>query len=319
MRLNVRKIARTGAVTILLVVAGLAFYTWRHVSPAAPTYSPGHHVDLPFRLRDLHEHDAARERNGGNPYVLTFELPNGGALLYYGASHTRDPKDPQVADITARWKVFQPTVALYEGRARNHVFGALIEPFAGLPEPALVHKLARRDDVTLFSLEPSYAEEVAALTLHFSAEQVALYFFLRVYVSEAGGQANDALALDLLHKRTDVDGLRGTLGNLADVTRVWKENYPEMDDWRFMDHEPESGTLAEISSESRRVRGEHMPRVLIDLVGNGERVFAVVGSGHVIRQEWNLRSAFDLEPAWDQPQQSVPAAPGAAAAVETGG
>ena len=44
-----------------------------------------------------------------------------------------------------------------------------------------------------------------------------------------------------------------------------------------------------------------MVRILVDLVGQGERVFAVVGSGHVIRQEWNLRHLFSLEPAWDQP------------------
>jgi ligand-binding sensor domain-containing protein len=44
-----------------------------------------------------------------------------------------------------------------------------------------------------------------------------------------------------------------------------------------------------------------MARLLIDLAQKGERVFAVVGSGHVIRQEWNLRDAFGYEPAWDQP------------------
>ena len=44
-----------------------------------------------------------------------------------------------------------------------------------------------------------------------------------------------------------------------------------------------------------------MARLLIGLVNRGERVFAVVGSGHVIRQEWNLRSALNQEPAWDQP------------------
>jgi pheromone shutdown protein TraB len=40
-----------------------------------------------------------------------------------------------------------------------------------------------------------------------------------------------------------------------------------------------------------------MARILIALVKRGERVFAVVGSGHVIRQEWDLRAAFDQQPA----------------------
>ena len=61
------------------------------------------------------------------------------------------------------------------------------------------------------------------------------------------------------------------------------------------------GTLREIDLASRRVRGEHMARVLVDLVEHGERVLAVVGSGHVIRQEWALRAALGAEPAADQP------------------
>ena len=229
--------------------------------------------------------------------------PGNGALLYYGASHTSDPGDPQVEDITTRWEAFKPTVALYEGRRRNFVYGALIEPFAGLPEPALVHKLARRDDVTLYSLEPDYADEVGRLIEEFSAERVALYFFLRVYSSEAGGVSNETLATDLLAKRTDVDGLRASINSLDELDRVWQRDFPDAEDWRTIRGEP--GYLAEVSHASRRVRGEHMARILIDLVRNGERVFAVVGSGHVIRQEWNLRAALNQEPAWDQPVDST--------------
>ncbi|MEN8143753.1 MAG: hypothetical protein ABFS14_02275 [Gemmatimonadota bacterium] len=297
-----RLAART--LTILLAVAaGLGIYTWKHRSPAGPVYpaSSAVHIELPHRLRNGEEHDAARARNGGNPYILTIDTPNAGALLYYGASHTRDPEDPQIADITTRWNHFGPTVALYEGRSRGFFYGALIEPFAGLPEPALVHKLARRDDVQLYSLEPGYQDEVAALLLSFQPEQIALYFLLRVYSSEAGGTANEALARDLLGKRTDVEGLRGSLVTLADIDRVWRRDYPDQNDWRVQREEPRYGYLAAISDASRRIRGEHMVRILVSLVQKGERVLAVVGSGHVIRQEWNLRSLLDQQPAWDQP------------------
>ena len=193
-------------------------------------------------------------------------------------------------------------MALYEGRSRGYCYGVLIEPFAGLPEPALVHKLARHDNIPLYTLDPAYAAEVAELLRLFSAEQIALYFFLRVYASEAGGVADEALALDLLGKRTDVDGLRSSLSTLADVDRLWQRDFPDQDDWRVQQVEP--GYLAEISDSSRRIRGEHMARILIDLLERGERVIAVVGSGHVIRQEWNLRTVFHQERAWDQPAET---------------
>lgn len=177
----------------------------------------------------------------------------------------------------------------------------MIEPFAGLSEPALVHKLARRDEVRLYSLEPAYHDEVAQLLAISKPEQVALYFFLRVYITEAGGVANDQLAVDLLAKRTNVKGLRRSLPSLAAVDTVWKRDFPGKENWRTLTTEPIHNYIPAISAESRRIRGEHMLRTLIDLARKGERVFGVVGSGHVIRQEWNLRAVFGMEPAWDQP------------------
>lgn len=287
----------------VLVIMSLGGYAYWHWSPGAAVYFSDRmrSIDLPHRLRNGAEHDVARERNGGNPYILEITPAAEGAILYYGASHTIDANHPQVTDIETRWTNFKPTVALCEGRSRGFFYGALIEPFAGLPEPALVHKLARRDGVQLYSLEPSYEDEVAELLTRFNPEQVALYFFLRVYVSEAQGVAKERLAVELLAKRTDVAGLRESLPSLASIDRIWEQEYPGTKDWRTLTAEPNDGYISSISAESRRIRGEHMLRTLIDLAGQGERVFAVVGSGHVIRQEWNLRAFFDMTPAWDQP------------------
>ncbi len=297
-----RRLVRMILLSFIFVVAILGIYTWLHYSPAGEVYAAEkvEHIDLNYPLRNGAEHDEALQRNGGNPYILEANLEGQGALMYYGASHTRSPDHPQIADITDRWHNFKPTAALYEGRSSGFFYGDLIEPFAGLPEPALIHKLARAEDIPLYTLEPAYEDEVAALLKLYTPEQIALYFFLRVYRSEAGGVAKESLAKDLLHKRTNVAGLHGSLSSLEEVDVLWQRDFPDHEDWRT--NLEEVGYLAQISDHSRIVRGEHMARILIDLVQKGERVFATVGSGHVIRQEWNLRSAFDLEPAWDQPQ-----------------
>jgi hypothetical protein len=289
--------------TTLFALVALLF-AGCHVSPKAPAhdFSDVGAATRPLlhRLRNGAEHDAAMERNG-RPYLLAAETADDGALLYYGARHSRDADDPQLEDLRRHWDSFAPTVALCEGRQNRHFYGFLVEPFAGLPEPTLVHKLARADDVRLVSLEPEYADEVAVLLRRFPAEKVALYFFLRVYLSEADGEADEDLARHLLAKRTDVDGLRDALPDLNAVDTVWRRDYPDEPDWRVATAEPPAGWLAEVSDASRTARGEHMVRVLLDLLENGERVFAVVGSGHVIRQEWALRAALGLPPAFDQP------------------
>ena len=282
-----------------LTVAVIARASW---SPGAAPYrldAAALAKPLPCRFRNGEEHDARRV---AVPWPYLLELAHGsGSLLYYGAHHSSDPASPQVADIETRWREFRPTIALCEGRSRGYLTGRLGRLLQGLPEPALVHELARRDGVPLVSLEPVYEDEVAMLLWRWSPEEVALYFTMRVYWSEAGGKADEPLAEDLLRKRTAVRGLEGTMTTSADIDRVWAKSLAAQGDWRTRTSMPEGTFLEEIDLASRVVRGEHMARVLVELVDRGERVFAVVGSGHVIRQEWALRAMLGAAPARDQP------------------
>lgn len=285
----------------VLVVGAFGLHAWQAWSPGAPTYvltADRAATPLAERLRSPEEHDRVRG-DSNEPFVLELQRDAGGALCYYGAHHDDAFDSPQLDDIRARWESFQPTVALCEGRRRGYFLGPILPRFAGMPESGFVHQLAREHDVPLHSLEPDYATEVAALLARFAPEHVALYFTLRVYGSEAGGTADEALAQDLRGKRTDVDGLRDALPDLAAMDAAWSSAGCE-GDWRTF-HGEMRGVLREIDDTSRVVRGEHMVRVLLDLVGRGERVFAVVGSGHVIRQEWALRKALGADPAPDQP------------------
>ena len=204
-------------VVIVLLTATVTAVVWSSCSPAAPVYRASLEP-LPGRLRTWEEHDSI-VRTHGNPYVL--QLTN---LILFGARHTSDRSDPQLAEIERLWRQFRPTVALYEGRQRRYFVGPVF-PFRPVTESRLIHHLARQDRVRLISLEPRYEDEVAALLRRWSPDQLALFFFTRVYWSEADGEANDGLARHLLARRTDVTGLRGSLGDLADVDRVWRRDF----------------------------------------------------------------------------------------------
>lgn len=291
------------SLTAMLAVClgALGFLIWWSWTPAAPTYALQADLlasSLPARLRTPEEHDAVNARVWPAPYILEIDAANG-SLLMYGAHHTRDPKNPQMADIERRWKSFQPTVALYEGRQRGFVDSRILEPLSGRTEAEKLQSLAHRDGVRLYSLEPRYEDEVAALLGKWSAERVALYFTMRVYWAESGGDPDDDLALHLLQKRTDVEGLRGTMTTVADIDRVWSREMQGLGDWRTLSEEPYEGWIAEVSNDSRTIRGEHLSRALIDLVRRGERVFVVVGSGHVIRTEPVLRAGLQARKLGD--------------------
>jgi hypothetical protein len=261
----------------------LALLAWRgHVAGGSSLslHSPTRTLPIPFRTWP--EHDAISSASDA-PLVVRWEGARS-ALAYLGVEHSTDRSHPHRATIAEVFEQLRPTIALAEGRARGHFVGW---PFHLLPqaEPAFVHELATAADIPVHSLEPEYAAEVAALLSHWPAPRVAAYFALRGYWADAGGLCEESIMTELLARRTDVDGLRGCLPDLHAVDELWAPLRADHGDWRTRTHEPAGTWLADLADASREARGEHMVRLLVELAERGERVFAVVGRSHVIRQE----------------------------------
>ena len=275
---------------VVLVLAGVfGFAAWvilNFVLIRPPSYQPKELVDI--KLRPWPEHDAIYQSTGF-PYVLSLEYYPG-ELEYVGSKHTSDAEHPQLKEIESRWNQFKPTVALCEGRARMYRFASRVET-GHLSESELVRILAYQNGVTLYTLEPTYSDEVAGLLEKFDAEMVATYMTLRVYASEASSVSKsdqDGLALGLMHKRTDVDGLKQTFKTLEDLDGYWRKTFPDAPDWRTLRDTESIPKLRGVGDLSREIRGQQMVSTIVELVKNGERVFAVVGASHVIRQEPSL-------------------------------
>lgn len=277
-----------GVLAAILAVAAWVTLTFILVRPAQ--FEPTATVS-DVTLRPWEDHDAIYQTSEF-PYVRSFE--NGpGKLLYVGIQHTSDAKDPQLNRMEKLWKEFRPTVALCEGRER--LFRFMSRPESGhLSESQLVRILAQGSGVPLYTLEPALEAEVAGLLKKFEPKLVATYVTLRVFTSDAKGYKGDldSLALELLRKRTDAPGLEGALTSIEDLDAFWKERFPGAGDWRKLADTEGIPLLGEVGDVSRKVRGEHMIRTLVELTSRGERVFAVVGASHVIRQEPALQKAL---------------------------
>ncbi|MDB4778098.1 hypothetical protein OAG68_01450 [bacterium] len=280
-----------------LALAAWVTLTWILTRP--PNYDPS--IDVgPVVLRSWPEHNAIYKQTTF-PYVLSVDAAPG-ALEYIGAKHTSDATAPQLTEIEQRWAAFKPTVALCEGRSRAYRFAS--RPQSGqLSESDLTRILANRHGVPLYTLEPTYEAEVTSLLKHFEPKLVATYMTLRVYSAESSRSANtpkatqDALASTLLRKRVNVKGLRDTFTSIAELDAYWNSNFPEEPDWRTLPDTEHTPLLVEVGNVSRQVRGENMVRTLVELVNQGERVLAVVGASHVIRQEPMLKQVLQGEPA----------------------
>lgn len=232
------------------------------------------------------------------PCMLKFRAGTG-ELLYYGANHTFRPDDPQIAEIERLWNEFRPTLAFSEGGIRP-ASANVDDAVRRYGEPGLVRVLADRQRVRIQSIEPPPDEEIDAMLREWPPDRVKLYYFLRAMMGYRRGlheQSPSDYAADQLKILTRTRGMDGPPRTIGDVESAIAKLSPPLADWRMV---PESWfnpmrTEAFTNEFSRKLslfRNEHMLQNLVTAVRSGERVFAVVGSAHVIMQERALKAAL---------------------------
>lgn len=230
------------------------------------------------------------------PYIVELQIGKG-ALLYFGAQHTFDPKDAQIAQIEKLWKEFRPTAAFNEGGDPS-ISKTIEETVSKSGESGLVRFLAARDKIPAFSLEPSKADEAAMLLKTYTPEQVKVFYALRPvpqYRKRKNDETIEAFMTRLLGNLSHIPGLEGAPNSIAELDRSCLWLSPHLKDWRtveqsWFDPVTSHAYTNHISRLSSEFRDLHMVKLLIDEVKQGKRVFAVVGGSHVVMQERALKA-----------------------------
>ena len=303
-RIALRSLAVLFGLWILAAVAlGVAYLThgWKRLD-TLPTPDRSEPLSA---FRPYAEHAAALG-DGGFPYVLRLDpVPGGGAVLFFGARHTKDPDDPQIARIEELWDDFHPTVALCESRLGLYI-GGLRGGVAMFGEVGAPYALARRDEVPVHSLEPDWETEIAVVRERFSLQEVAAFYFLRRFQSERGdrrGAEADGVGQSVFADRMAQPGLEGAFASIEEFDRWWADTLAdELGDWRSLPEramwptDEGEALLNRLALASNRARDEHLTRLLVDLARRGERVFVVCGGSHALTIEPPLRAALGADP-----------------------
>lgn len=231
------------------------------------------------------------------PYVLTARHGRG-ALLYIGAEHTFDPQHAEIREIEERWREFRPTLAFNEG-GDPPAEDSASEAVRRHGEPGLIRHLAARDGVRVRSIEPSETHQfAAAVEAGFAPEEVKLYLVLRAYKTFRESRADEpseAFISRALRHYGAIEKLAGSPRTPEDLADLYARLFPDNPDWRAVPdwYFAPTGTETILNRIARRVaraRDRHMVEVLAKATQAGERVFAVVGFGHVAMQEPALRA-----------------------------
>jgi hypothetical protein len=280
-----------------LVFAGILWWGWNNIWRSPPFHPQDvSDVNISAHILSLAEYSELIDSHE-RPYVFKVENDSG-AVLFYGAEHTRDPQDPQLADIRDQWDEFDPSIALVEGRL-GFLAEGFMDPVQELGEGGLVNKLARDNDVPSYSWELPREDEVALMLKNYPKERVALFYILRPYVSSVRfGKPHDpdAFVEEYIRERTKIPGLEGTFASVEDIDRVWQRDFPGLPDWRdTSDQFGWPGYLGEVADGTNTIRDEHLAKLIIFLVEKGERVFVVAGSAHAVSLDSALHAELGTE------------------------
>jgi hypothetical protein len=186
------------------------------------------------------------------------------------------------------------------GRGALLYFGAAQEAVKNAGEPGLVRFLAARDNVPTTTLDPSLAQQVAAMSRTFTREQLKVFFVLRAVSQHVQRQGKHDLPKEterVLRVFTATPGLSGSPRTIDELQAAYARFFPEAgtyDDVQPAWFNPvSSGTfLNDISRELNNYRDELIVQLIVHHVSNGQRVFAVVGGSHVVMQEAALRATL---------------------------
>jgi len=275
-----------------VLVVWVAFASWLLGTAwyRVPGYTPASTADAASRIVTAQDYDAVIGTHA-RPFVYTLHAPGSGQVTVFGAEHTREPEDPQIALIEAEWDSLQPTVALVESDL-GMMFPAFMDPVRTFGEVGAVHSLARADGIPTYTWEPPDEVVIASvLGAGFTSDQVALRWVLGPSFSQRRfGRPEDpeAFVRDTLRERSSVPGIAGLLPTIDAIEAAWLREFPEGPDWRDVSDEYGlPGFLDEI--DLNQPRDEHLLSIVAELLAAGERVFVVGGSSHAVRIEPALR------------------------------
>ncbi|HLL99684.1 MAG TPA: hypothetical protein VK400_01405 [Pyrinomonadaceae bacterium] len=235
------------------------------------------------------------------PYILQFKKGKG-ELLYFGIGHAYRADDPQIAELEKRFLEFRPTLVLNESGTPPALETAK-EAVERYGEPGLMSFLAKKHGIPIKSLDPPRMEEIKYIlgTKRWTVEQVMLFYILRRIPEnnkKVNPQSPDAMVEEMLKTVPKVPEFASLPKNIAEFEASVKKHFPTVADWRkieqkVFDPNPDLGLFTnDIADASVNFRGRFMVRLLAAEVEKGERVFAVVGASHVVKQESALRKLF---------------------------
>ena len=283
------------AITFIVLLLGIILLLflfdiiWK--SPAYYKPEKQHRIGAPIIDMETYMNDESDHRR---PYIYTINAKTGGKVIVVGTEHLNDPEHKQFDSIRNYWASNNPTIALVEGRLGFYCKW-LHNPIEKFGEGGLTAKLAKENNVDLYTWEPTREDEIELLKTKYSAKKLAMFYSLRPFFGiskeERQNKPEDILQ-KLIDERTDYDYLKGAITSWEEIDSIWKQDFPDIDWKNFSTGYGWPGYFHDIWNSSNLTRDEHMIQIILECIDKGETVFVTMGASHAPRIEDALRKTI---------------------------
>jgi len=248
----------------------------------------------------------ARFKNG-HPTPYTFEIfGEKQAIFYFGAKHSRNPKDDQWGKLEVYWKQFldatsgKRTVFL-EGPGGFEVFGlAREEIIKRFGEAGLLISMAKPQNIPFVWPDLSIQEEAKQLEQQFDLDLVNYFIFVRSagawLKAGAKGTFNEVVDKAVISTAQRISGAPAELNFYASThKRIFgRELVLSEQETLIRAAAPvyHDSVINDIARASSRLRNQHIVSEIERYWLGGNSIFVLLGSGHAVVQEMALKNSL---------------------------
>lgn len=241
--------------------------------------------------------------------IIINNSKNIGQLAYFfGANHSFDPNNKQYERLRAFWKQFtehaKNPIVFIEGGVRPVLPSDEIA-ICRESESGLIVRWVYGLNIPVQSAEPSDLEQMQKLSLAFSRDEIAYYYFIRS-VHQWLSRDDNMETIDIFIGKTlqhyDKEWNWNDYDFSLDHMKKLHHTFTNSDfdnDFSLQDRNyflnifisiKDTGVINRVGSELATLRNVHMVMLFLEAWQQGYSIFAALGGSHVILQERAVRT-----------------------------
>jgi hypothetical protein len=245
------------------------------------------------------------QKQYSTPYI--YEIKNHGkTLFYFGARHTRDPKDPQFETLEKSLTNFisdcskEKTIILIEGQTSKILLETFSENVEKFGESGAIAFWARQNGVPYFRPEPPLDHEITELLKDYTKEEIYYYYIARVIAQWHRLSIKEEISkyitpyIERYQKTLTWENFDFSLNNIKNIhQKIFGKEF-DLNDANFFkiisNPTGTSTTINKVAASCSTIRNYYILDKINDYWQKGLNIFIVYGSGHAVAQEPVIKS-----------------------------